>query len=320
MRACVAASPKLSGAMQRVAGALARWAPPEIDIVPTPELADLVVVHTIGTDVWPLIESLEHHGKRFAMMQYCLRTTQEPEAWMWMPYWRRAAAVWSYYDLDAALVGDEFKGQACPWCDEELPHLGQGTGATDFPRCFYYAPLGADPETFSEQLTLGERFVILTSGYVAESECIAECWAAAARVGRRVFHLGPPDEFRDLNSDHVEFGYGITDTQLARAYSRSDYVAGMRRCEGFEMPAVEGLLCGARPLMLDAPHYRRWFEPWAMFVPETGPEELTDNLERVFAKRPPMVIDIERDAAAERFNWERLVGGFWSRILEEPAR
>lgn len=301
MRACVAASPKLSGAMERIAKALARWAPPAVEIVPTVELADLVVLHTIGTDVWPVIESLEHHGKRFAMMQYCLRSTQEPNSRRWLRYWERAACVWSYYDL-ARIVLEDAADQP----------------TTGLP--FYLAPLGADPDTFSEQLVMGDRFVVLTSGYVAESECIAECWAAAARVGRRVFHLGPEGEFRDLDREHVTFGYNVTDTQLARAYSRSDYVAGMRRCEGFEMPAAEGLLCGARPLMLDAPHYRHWFEPWAKFVPEVEPEALTDMIVEVMLAGTEIVTDAERDAAAERFNWERLVGRFWSRVLEEPAR
>lgn len=308
MRAFVAADPKLSGAMYRVAQALALWAPDEIDIVPTVELADLVVVHAIGTDVWPVIRDLETAGKQYALMQYCLRTTQEPHAAAWLPYWKRAACVWSYYNLDKALHDDGLVDQMF----DGLP--------------FYYAPLGADPEMFNERLTIGDRYLVLTSGYVAESECIAECWAAAAHLGRRVFHLGPEHEFLNLERGHVDFGLGITDDALARAYSRSDYVAGMRRCEGFEMPAAEGLLCGARPIMLDAPHYRAWFEPWAEFVPEVEPEELTEALVDMFRGdagafrfTTRSVTESEQAAAAERFNWERLVGEFWARVLERAT-
>ena len=89
------------------------------------------------------------------------------------------------------------------------------------------------------------------------------------------------------------------------------------------MPAAEGLLCGARPLMLDREHYRQWFEPWAEFVPETDPATLTDAIVEIFrsdagAFRFTMrtVTDAERAAAAEVFNWENLVGDFWSLVLE----
>jgi hypothetical protein len=315
MKAYVKTPEKLSGAMYRVADALAEHAPDEITIVPVEEWADLVVLHVIG---WPEtvaeIERLEAEGKRYAIMQYCLRSTQQPNALEWLELWRGAACVWSYYDLDAALVEDGFREQTCPWCDEELPHQGQGTGATDFPRCFYYAPLGADSRTFYPRLEVGERFAILTSGYVAESEAVAECTEAAARAGRKVFHLGPT---LDCHGPHVTIRKGITDDELARVYSRCDYVAGLRRCEGFEMPAAEGMLCGARPICFDRSHYRAWFEDWAWFIPEAEPAVVTDHLEALFRSEPGTLTEEQLEAAREKFNWQTLVRGFWQRILEE---
>ena len=35
-------------------------------------------------------------------------------------------------------------------------------------------------------------------------------------VGGRVFHLGPPNEFIDLDSTHVTFGFRISDDELAK--------------------------------------------------------------------------------------------------------
>ena len=300
IRAHIAASSKLSGAMTRVAQQLARWAPDDIVIVPNVEAADVIILHTIGyPETIAAVDWCDLRGKRYAVMQYCLRSTQKPDTHDWLEIWAGAAAVWSYYNLIDACLEDNVSG----------------SDMRDWPN--YYAPLGADWVVFEPQLTVGDRFTILTSGYIAEAEGIGECFEAAARVGGRVFHLGPPRNFRDIAEDHIEFGFAISDAELARAYSRSDFVAGLRRCEGFEMPAAEGLFCGARPVMLDREHYRHWFEPWAVFVPEAEPAVLTDALEAVFREGAQYVTDDERAAALEVFNWEKLVGGFWSLVLEE---
>ncbi len=319
MRVCTWADPTLSGAMRRVDRALADNLPAGHTATNIADQADLVVVHTIGTDVWPVIDRIRERGQRYAIMQYCIRSTQEPDSRKWLDIWRGAEAVWSYYDLDALLVEDGYAEQECPWCGEELPHIGQGTGATDFPRCFFYAPLGADPDVFWPAITTGERYGILSSGYVAESECIAECFEANRRADRRGFHLGPEDSFLAISGPQMDFGLGITDDALRLAYSRSDYVAGLRRCEGFEMPAAEGLLCGARPIMLDAPHYRAWFGEWAEYIPEADPETVTAAITEILQGEYRPVTDAEMAAAAERFNWKALAAKFWSRALGDAA-
>jgi hypothetical protein len=313
MKLCVFADPKLSPAMARVADALGRYRPPGTELTPNEADADLVVLHVIGyPETETAVEWLRANGKRYSIMQYCMISTQRPNSLDWLDIWRGAESVWSYYDLDAQLVADGYAESTCPWCGEDLPHVGQGTGATDFPRCFYFAPLGADPEIFVPSISVGERYAITTSGYVAESECVAECTIAAGLVGRRTFHLGPRLE---CHGDWTDVGHGITDEDLAVAYSSSDYVAGMRRAEGFELPAAEGLLCGARPLMLDRPHYRQWFEPFAEYVPETDPESLITALVEKLGEPPRPVSREERAEAVERFDWKRLVTEFWNRTL-----
>lgn len=314
MRAYVAASPKLSAAMRRVAEALARFRPAGVDLVPTELEADLVVLHVIGyPETETAVAELLEREQRYAVMQYCLRSTQRPNTRAWLEIWRRAACVWSYYDLAGELAADGLPAPGTPITGNGPGDLEQYVVDQAAER-FYIAPLGADPEIFMPLPTVGERYGILTSGYVAESECVAECTEAAARAGRRVFHLGPRLECH-RGAEHVDGGLGISDVELARAYSRSDFVAGMRRCEGFEMPAAEGLLCGARPLMLDRPHYRRWFEPWAVFVPEVAPPELTDAVEAVLRRGVEPITPRDIRAAQRRFNWQPLVEEFWRRCL-----
>lgn len=294
----VEASDKLSAAMRRVADALAKHAPPEVVVVKQPHLAKLHVLHVIGyPETVQEIECLREAGRDYAIMQYCLRTTQRPHTSDWVQLWSGAACVWSYYDLVAKLAED---GVTLPLGMEHR---------------LYWAPLGVDVDVFKPRLTVGERYAILTSGYMAGPECIEECWRAAARADRRVYHLGPADNFAGIAGDHVDFGFNVHDNDLARAYSRSDFVAGMRRVEGFELPAAEGLLCGARPIMLDRPHYRTWFEPWARFVPEAAPDVVEQALVEIFSTEHEPVQPREIAAARRRFDWEQLVREFWARAL-----
>lgn len=302
MNAYVMIPAKMSRAMIRVVDALTRYAPPEVTIVDRQEDADLEVLHIIGhPDLVSEAARCNRAGKAYAVMQYCLRTTQCPNTVDWLLLWDGAVDVWSYYDIPALIHED---GNAMP------------TGLEDR---FYLAPLGVDDFTFAHHNLPGDqprRYTLLTSGYVADSECVEECTKAVGRISGRVFHLGPKLKcHRGL--DHVDQRMGMDDEALADIYNSCEYVAGMRRVEGFEMPAAEGLLCGARPIMLDRPHYRRWFEPWAIFVSESDPMTLALEIESVLRQdaRGP-VTPAEREAARERFEWQPLVAEFWRRIID----
>jgi hypothetical protein len=283
MRAFIDVRPaSLGRGIHRVAEALRRYAPPDVEIVSDPLTADLVLVHCIG---WGSLEGWAFRDdQKLAIAQYCYLTTEDPSPARWGEVWKRAALVWSYYDL---------------------PFL---SGRSDFP--FYFSPLGADAEVFQPDPIRRALWAIVTSGYIAETEGVRECAEACARVGSRMFHLGP-----DLQlGRHVRFGHGITDRQLAEVYSGARFVAGLRRGEGFELPAAEGLLCGARPIMFDAKHYRDWFDGFAEFVPEADAETVTAAIEALLRRPGQAVSALERAQAAERFAWPRIAAGFWERV------
>jgi glycosyltransferase involved in cell wall biosynthesis len=281
----------LSRAMTRVEQALLANLPLGLTAVPRREDADLVVFHVVGfPDTLEALAQLRP-GQAYALLQYCLRSTQRPSTASWRPLWERAAVVWSYYDL-AALCAED------------------GTQAVGLP--FYHAPLGANPNVFSLRgpKTEPSRWRIMTSGYVAETEGVREAAEASRQLGLKQFHLGP-----DLAlGPHVTHRLGISDDLLAQTYRSCDYVAALRRVEGFELPAVEGLLCGARPIAFDRPHYRAWFGDWAEYVPEADPETVTAALREILAKDPRPVTENEREAAAARFSWGSAARGFWQAV------
>jgi len=283
-------APTLSMSLTRVQAMLERYAPTTVQFVNNILDADLVVVHAIGFhDVKEYIKDIVDHGQKYVIVQYCFRSTAG-NALDWLPMWEDAQLVWSYYDLPAALAADS-----------------KGKKSADFH--FYESPLGADGDVFKPS-PRRRHYLIATSGYVAETEGVNECAAAAQRINRPMFHLGP-----EMNLKGVTCSLGVNDVTLARMYSECEFVAGLRRCEGFELPAAEGLLCGCRPIVFDAPHYRKWYADFAEFVPEGTFDVTTDALEAVFRAGARPVTPDERAHAVEFFNWQTIVTRFWERAL-----
>lgn len=111
----------------------------------------------------------------------------------------------------------------------------------------------------------------------------------------------------------VTFSKDCSDKELAPYYSTSQYVSGLRRTEGFELPAVEGLFCGARPILFDTPNYRQWYEPFGIFIYEGSRQEVIEQLINIFQGPYQPVTEEEIAVAQGRFDWQRIIGGFWER-------
>lgn len=286
--------PTKSRGIGRVYDALIQFKSANVEITKNPSEADLTILHVIGRKehTQAEIERVRARGKPYAMIQYCLRSTINPNTKEWIDMWQGSRMVWSYY---------------------YLPELCFEDGLRDAHFPFYYAPLGVDPTVFYDRKSeKGHNVcVIATCSQHALSESAKECIVAAKRVNRKVFHLGNelrrgPDVFCKTN---------LSDDQVAYYYSLCEFVSGLRRTEGFELPVIEGLLCGARPIVFDRPHYRAWFDGLAVFIPELTRVETTDILEGVFRRGALPVTEEEKAIAKERFNWETIISEFWKRII-----
>lgn len=290
MKVYLSPPPGNDRAIKRVVTALAVHAPSEqIEFVSDWDKADVYILHVIGRRNATLRKAHQilHSGKQYVVIQYCVRSTLNPKTQDWAELWMNALLVWSYYDLP----------QLCK--DDGMPEIV-------FP--FYHAPLGVDPSFYIRD-PLPKRYKIMTHGSAWTSESVREVAWACKYIGKGVLHLGP-----EMGRHWVTCIKAISDEQLSTYYGICEYVAGLRRTEGFELPAAEGLLCGARPIMYDRPHYRKWFDPWAVFIPETEKGQIIRDLQNQLQYMAIPPTEDEILAARAFFNWRNIAPPFWHSV------
>lgn len=257
------------------------------------EEADVVILQVVGRRDQVLAKAREiwGRGQRTAVIQYVMRSSQKPHTKWWIDLWQGSETVWSYLPLDE-------------WAAEDC------YGGSKFD--FYHAPLGVDASGFQPRRT-SRYTTVLTTGRDWLTESVRECVQAAQEVKRHprpARHLGPC-----LNRPSLECYSDLPDGILSSLYSQCHYVSGLRRIEGFELPAAEGLMCGARPILFNREHYKSWYGDWAEYIEEGDRQSVVDQLVELFKRPVRTVTQSERDAAATRFHWPTLVDGFLTRCL-----
>lgn len=289
MRVFVKPPNGMSRAMWRVSRALEQHAPAGVEVVQSADDADLLVHHVIG------LEAVDYMPDRpCVVIQYCCNSVDRKP---WLPLWERSLLVWSYYDLAASMP--------------------DGTA-------FLHTPLGIDPifrrAARQEMRPFSSREVgVLTTGFIngESQEAIEEIQRVgqALSLGRSV-HLGPyPKGIRAPLE--LDLATNITDPELVDLYGRSKFVGAMRFLEGFEMPAVEGLALGVRPVVFDREETRKWFHGHAIFVPECDGARLEDHLYTALKAGGLEVTEEERGLALLKFDWRWIVPTFWDAVLNE---
>lgn len=304
MRAHVAPLGLHSPAMVRIANALDSHAPPGVHITTSLKNADLIIIYVIGADAMSWVhEHLDLDRQHYAVVQCCFKTAGGALK-DWCKFWRRAVAVWSYYDLGAYAETEGF--------------------------VFHHAPLGLDPE-FVNYNVLGEHTNrIITTGCVsgreAGAEPIEDVWEAATALGVSVTHVGPPSVVGLDNpakwSNLISFCQP-TDKQLAKLYGTSRWVAALRHAEGFELPAAEAIACGCRPICFNQPSMLRWYGNLARYVNDRSGDPIRLQREIGAHLMDTVLANVvtfhERAVARARFDWSRIVPPFWSSIIHRMA-
>ncbi len=241
---------------------------------------DLKLFHVTGR-CKKTYEAIERWGKDYAVIQYCLRSTQKKDTKYWIPMWENAKAVWSYYDLPA-------------WVAED--------GHEPAKMNFYHGPLGIDP-IFRQDLSIKKEYTVLTHGNYQPQGTKQTIHAGPDTMA----HLGEPF---DCSTKDIHFYPSIPDEFLVELYNMCYYVVALRRFEGFELPAAEGLASGCRPILFDSPHFTHWYQDHAVYIPEESKAEEIEDLKRIFSQRRPVAAK-ESAWAKTFFNWDRIIKEFY---------
>lgn len=270
-------------AIQRIVSALKLYAPPFVEFVDNEEDAEIIIVYAVGQrrGIKYRTERLLNKGKEYAIIQLCLRNTTNPRTEDWMPIWYKSKLVWSYYNLPNLIEED-------------------GNRVSPFP--FYFSPLGVDSTVFKET-KCEKKYLVGICSHGMSRECLAEVKEAAKQVGGEVFHFGEKNKPK------------LTDKELALMLSQCKYVTGLRRNEGFELPIIEGAMCGARPICFNITQFTQWFYGLAELIPQRHSRHVVEALVKIFNGKYRQVSDVEKQHVIRWFNWESIIKGFWMELI-----
>ena len=271
--------------MQRITLDIQRFAPPEFEFVDSHEKADIVFWHVIGPRKIP-------NDKPYVMLFHCFGRDRGETALntLWNPSFKNALMVYGYYPLHKFLKEEDMK---------EINYVRR--------------PWGVDPELFYKEPSIPKKFTCLATGYVSKTESILELYRACEKVGGKLLHIGGPieDEVGILNPMYYQRVHNITDHQMREAYNSCKWTSALRRIEGYELPALEGFLCGSQPICFDIPDfYKHWFGDFATFVPHSSEETVTNELAKLF-QTDPLISDKKVKEVTDKFNVEKLSMEFW---------
>lgn len=303
LRVHLAPTGLFSPAMTRIADALTLHKPANVEIAPSRESADICLLYVINRDAIPFCEDLHRRGRHYAILQCCLDTSGASRE-EWAETWENSSLLWSYYDL---------RGRA--------PNV-------------LYSSLGVSSPFIDYPMVncLGHRLRrVITSGHVSGpgAEEIDLVWQAARKMKIDITHIGSTRVIgagdRPIDSTGVNFTGHITDDQLAFLYSSSEWVAGLRYVEGFELPIAEGACCGALGIAFAQPAIIDWHGNCYDYPPynlsehestETNYRELCSIFEYPRIQPPPPEALLD---ARQRYDWAPIAREFWARLLSQEG-
>ena len=101
--------------------------------------------------------------------------------------------------------------------------------------------------------------------------------------------------------------------QMREVLSGVEYVMGTQNTRGLEVLSIEGLLCGAQPVIIDNGHYRENIYKDLDYIRYFDPESPYETIEGALTK--PSVIDSEKIAVGvERFSSRNHIPDFWEMV------
>lgn len=273
-------NPNFGKAFQRIGGALRSYSPDDVTWVDNKELADLFVVHVVGGEEFGKLLRGEYDLSRTIIVQHCLYTT-DITVDKWQPIWKESRAVVSWNNL-YNVIPDGTKFVRIPW--------------------------GADENLFSVTPSYNKNIKVFATGHVAKSECIDDIYEACKATGNIMNHTG--ENFK-WDSRFYKFHSYMNDGMYSSLLGRSQYVAGLRIIEGFEMACIEGAMTGSVPIVPNLPSYD-FYKDFGIMIDMKLP--VADQLISIFNDEYKSLSKDQIDYVRNEFSWKNVCSRFYKEL------
>lgn len=333
----------------RVNFAIRSFAPPWVCWTQNTTLidADISIEHVDGaSDLGRLVVAQRTRAKlglpplRYAIFQHSLGFIDAPIEQL-ISAWRGSLLTASFQDLSRWAVNgsSRFNFLSMPWGADEARFIPPPSGAA---RKRHVVVVGAASDDESHGIVLfaashaGMR--VRHIGSTANQLCDKCPW--------EFLENAPPDMLQILQSEiyrngslaksselptscvplqalgwrppcafYTPLGF-ISDAQIVDELQAASYVSSLRKFEGFEIPGIEALFCGARPLVYDISTYH-WYRDYAVVLPSgIADGDLFYALVDVF-KQPPKPVSLDELTRLHAiFSWRHIVPAYFERLAQ----
>jgi glycosyltransferase involved in cell wall biosynthesis len=160
-------------------------------------------------------------------------------------------------------------------------------------------------ETFSAEGTAAQGEYVLAVGTIEPRKNLPRLAAAARRLGIELRVVGSPGWGGvDVGGDGIRWLGRVPDDELARLYRGARCVAYASVYEGFGIPIVEAMACGAPVVTSRGGATEEVANGAAVLVDPLDPAEIASGIERALSERDDLARrGLER---ARQFTWPRV--------------
>lgn len=267
---------KWGKAFYRISEAIHKYSPDWVTWVNSAEQADVEIVHEVGSGEIKPIEDSISAGKKTIIVQHTYFTSGYNK---WDELWERANLTISFHNLPD-YTKKKFNFLASPW--------------------------GYEPSVFYDKHFVKENAIFAT-GHVAETEHLYDVFLACNETNTIMYHTG--EDFK-WGGKYVHLPYMEND-KFNNLLNRVKYVSCLRDIEGFEMAGVEGLACGATPIVLDLSTYR-WYDGYSISIDPYS--NIKDQLVN-YLKINYILVNYQ-EKFEKTFQWYYIINNIFNKIKE----
>lgn len=270
--------PSWGVAFKRISLAFHTYAPDWVEWVEDEKDSDLNLIHVVGGGEVPMLQL----PKKKIIIQHCYFTAS-PQEFDYPKYWEESLLSCSFHDL-TKYTTRKFNYHGMPW--------------------------GADPAVFNLHPPSIREFIVGATGHIAETEGIDKVYEAVAQTKSKMWHTG---QNFGWDSNRYQFIPYLHDTYFAKLLNHTQYISALRFIEGFELMAIEGLMCGARPIITQDATYD-WYREHAYTVDTT--KDIVPQLVDILSNSPRELSAEEHTKIISTFSWSTIMHNFYTAVEE----